>query len=840
MFNFRPKIENKIPDSPLIEEKPYIEDTEQNKEKSLTPEIIKKIYEKGRLYIMTTIISLGMFQVDKSGSEGNFDYFTSKFKNLPKEKSHEIYDDLNKILSPEDFSRYVQEEDSTLSTALLNDSARKVLTDLSSMFKFYSWDIAVNLGHYGDEKNINKITEKNTWEKVEEISGEFPLGQTPTISAIPYDHLEYLNDPVYFEGLKRLANLGMAENLNFYDKEIIAKVAKDDSLHEFLKKVNNIGPRFDMDLVSFLTASGPCPEGLNPEYWEHVLGRRSQLEKFLDSHPNRKVLDNSKGCYMSAAELEDLMEDSSGRYLKFFQDENNQESIKLLYSYGYTFQSMMFLLRSHYENMINEPAFLEVLRELKFINYKNDASNIWFHILDKSDSYYNFNTKEGFEALRVDLKRMSEPEKADIDQTLKHFRDLEQEKEKQKQIDFNDNIVFWLSNSGEDSAKFMKDPAIKVVFQLGYEKNPPAYLQSLEDAIRADWIMRVARNMYITKTPVTPENFEQTFYETVNLRTNKELIEKPLFKGRNVALFAHNEKWGDDTSMSKNSYSKENKGNPRFGKRATRDEIMNQHPTDFRTFKAKNTVESLERTESLFLEYVATHSDLTILVDAHGGEESIYLTQGIPKGNGLVNKNEELNGELIKIDVEELSSAFESRYDKGILDAPIIIMSSCYNQNFIRNLCEKIIEINKTKNKEIPLPIATGDSDYGQVSYSDGFSDFGGYFFKVLLKNKKETKIKDILEFEASEDFTTEISLFVPFTKETKNIKNKKIKQKVFYQITQHGGTPLNKTLALQYADDLLNKKINDKTASYWEYTNPQLAHEIRKTIEASSIEELS
>ncbi len=841
-------MESKVSSALPTEEKPDIQETKQKEEKSLTPEIIKKIYEKGRLYIMTTIISLGMFQVDKSGSEQNFDYFISKFKNIPKEKSHEVYDDLNKILSPEEFSIYCENDnDSLISNSVLDNKFREILVKLSSKFIFKSDDLFIDFSEKKEEeqnqKQLYKIDTEDSWKKIDEILKEFPSGYKPEISSIPYSHIEYLNDPVYFKALKRLASIKMTRDVAYCNNNNIKKIATDDDLFIILEKFNSLGPEFSAGIIDRFFESGTKPEYLDEEQWQKKLNFRNDFEHFLQSNPNAKIFEYGKGSKFESNGIINLMDDSSGRYIQFFEDKNNQKSIEFLRSIGYDFQSMYFLIRSNYENMVNEPEFLDALNELSVINRRGDSYSVWFHLLSKYDSYYNLDTKDGFEDLAHDLKRAKYKlgnSSVDFYKVRDKLEEITDKHTKNSNEIIKENVfeplVADMDTSYQHWDEFLKDPALEIITKLKYQNNIPKYLDTLDYFSKIDWMMRVARNMYIANTPITPEDFEKTFYETVSIRMDKELIEKSLFKNRNVAFFAHNERYGDDKKDKLTKYKLQNKGKNCFGKAEAMDAISKQQPDNLNIFRANNTSESLINTKKLFLEYIINNSNLTVVVDAHGNENAIYLTNGLPKSQELKNSVPTEGSDCVTF--EEIANAIEERYDKNIKDVPIFIMTSCYNQNFIRNLCEKIIEINSQKKKDIQLPIISGDAEYGQYAYSTE-SEFGNDFFDMILKNKSNSRIKDIIQIENG-TLTTNISLFVPFTKESKDINSKKIKQKIFYQITQHGGTPLNKTLALQYAEGLLSNTINDKTASYWEYTNKDLAHEIRKTIEDYNIELVS
>ncbi len=839
MFNFKPKMEGER-NEPIMEAQ--AQDTLiEKKEHFLTPERIKAIYERGRVFILATIISMGMFPAEKSGKERLYENFTEKFKNIPPGEGRKIFEDINEILKLEESSMYfAQDEDSTLPKVILDRHAREVMIKLSSMFQFTSWDVELTFGDDDDEKKILKIDDEILWKKLEELRNDFPRGMKPGISSTPYNNIEYLNDPIFFQGLKRLTRIGMTTGVGYCGKEKIQKVATDDSLYELLKKLNSSNTRFTAEVVQGIVVAGEKPEQMEEDHWQSLLDRRPNLEKFLQSSPNTKVLEYGKGVELGIGELEDIMNDETGKYAKFFEDEKNQESIEFLNGIGYNFQSMMFLLRYDYENMINEPVFLDVLEKLKFINANDDKFTVWGYILSKNHPYYNFDTKEGLEVLRHDLTLIKN-ENGELNDFYKLTDALNKSNEMHRKIDdpvMERNIFDKLKTESDTTKKnwenFSEDPALEIVYKLGYHKKVPKYLDTINQFTKADWIMRVARSMYIANTPITPESFEQTFYEIVGLRTDKELIEKSLFKNRNVALFAHNEKYGESKKNSLDKYEIKNIGNSKFGKSAVRNAILQQNPIDLTTFRAENTPESLIKTKKLFLEYVASKENLTIVADAHGGKNAIYFTQGIPKGSD--SKSSDLAQASEYVTTNELASAMEERYDKNIKDIPIILLTSCYDQDFIRKLCEEIIEINSQKGKDIPLPIASGDAEYGQYAYST-YDDFGSEFIGLILKNKAETKVKDIIEIENNHGLITNISLFVPFSKEIKGYNNKKVKQKVFYQITHTPTTPLQKTLALQYAEDLISKKVNEKTESYWAYQNPIWSREIKKIVEENSYE---
>ena len=180
-----------------------------------------------------------------------------------------------------------------------------------------------------------------------------------------------------------------------------------------------------------------------------------------------------------------------------------------------------------------------------------------------------------------------------------------------------------------------------------------------------------------------------------------------------------------------------------------------------------------------------------MLVDAHGGPDGIFLSQGAPDKAG----NLTVSVRNTYVSTYDVALAFEKRYDNGITDVPIFIYSACYSQDFIRGLNEYLSTINSKKNKNIHMPIAMGETEYGQqgfsaVTESDG-SEYGAKFFKLIFEGGNPStshtvRFKDVIQVEAGQrhlKMPSNISIFVPF--EQKQDKAKKRPRHTYYQIAQ-------------------------------------------------------
>jgi hypothetical protein len=360
----------------------------------------------------------------------------------------------------------------------------------------------------------------------------------------------------------------------------------------------------------------------------------------------------------------------------------------------------------------------------------------------------------------------------------------------------------------------MQDPAFEIIYQLHYDKKYPKSLEKLSEKEKAEWTMRIARNMHIMGVEITEENFNKILEETLEVRSNSEIAEKELFKDRNIAVFAGNEEWEEISLDDSVSIIKED----RFGDEKTIEGLRNKDPKNLELFKAKGDKEDYIKTYESFQIFVATKEKLTIVFDAHGSPYEIKGHQDYP--NDTKNKQDSLDVDFYgTMSPKLLSGMLIARYKNGITDTPIIITTSCFGQNFMRNLYEEINEKNNMWDIEVPLPIIITSTEYGQYGFSSHSSEYNNSLFENILKNENP-KIKDVFEIEAKRGEETgiysNISIFVP-AKDSRT----------YFQIAKNENKESEASKRL-FQDALERGLISDKNISLFEIRNPEEAAKIK------------
>ncbi len=377
--------------------------------------------------------------------------------------------------------------------------------------------------------------------------------------------------------------------------------------------------------------------------------------------------------------------------------------------------------------------------------------------------------------------------------------------------------------------EFSQDPAFYFILdRLNVLQKTPEYLKKFSNRERKDWILRVARNMYVSDIKPTEENFEQVFKKTLEMRNNQEILDQSLFTGRNVALFAHNEKWSEEEKFD------------RFGTSTTISALKDQSPENLTVFKAiENTEQNLVGQKRNLLDFLSSHDKVTLVVNAHGGPDAIYFTNGVPNKKGVIDKRNDFD----YVTVDELALTLEQRFDNGHTDVPILIFSSCYNQDFIRSLYDHVVRINDVKKKSIPMPIMCGSTEYGQFGYSDYDSKYKDKFLEAILDKKKNTKVKDLIEIEDSteeKDISTNPSLFIPIKESVANKKSKNAKKEVYFQIAEVQDKVKKQISHMEgFAQSVQDGTINAQTASYFEEVQPKTAKNVREVLKKKNVKEM-
>ncbi len=372
--------------------------------------------------------------------------------------------------------------------------------------------------------------------------------------------------------------------------------------------------------------------------------------------------------------------------------------------------------------------------------------------------------------------------------------------------------------SKKDRLEFglLQDPAFKIVYELDYEKKYPEALNDLSDREKAEWTIRTARNMYVTGVEITEENFNNTLEETIEARSNPEILEKSIFKDRNVAFFAGNEEWLDFRFKEDGRITLEKES--RFINEEISESLSSKNPKSLEIFKPEGEKNNYIEKYEEFQVYVATKEDLTLVFNTHGAPNEITGIQEYPDNVKKISDSIEIDF-YATISPEILSGMLVSRFKNGITDTPIIVTTSCFGQDFMRSLYEKILEKNKMWGMETPLPIIIASNEYGQYGFSSRSVMYNSQFLKNIL-DKDDFKIKDALEIEAKSGegtgIKTNISVFIPVN----NNKN-------YFQIAkdEHKESEASKRL---FQDALERGLISDKNISLFEITNPEEADKIR------------
>ncbi len=731
---------------------------EKSKKKPFSLESIRKHLNKGRVFLLSTIIALSSIKGDFN--EEHIIYakndLSDKFKNVTQEKESSIHDDLTKILTQEEITQY-SEQDSIMPEFLVNESIRQNIVKLDEIFDISIEDLNI-IEFATKERELTSFLENSkNWDLLLEIRKKFPKDEIPNIRFLPITSIEKLNNPEYVKGLDMLAELGLVGR-NFIMERDIVEIGQNDYFFKILKKITEAGAHIDFSIF----------EAKSIDFLE-------ELEKLTTSSKNMEVFKYSKDSSIGVSEMITLVNQSNDYWVGFFEKLENKETIEKLKKQGYTFSSFL-ALGENFATKINQKEYTEMLTEFsKVVSLdKIDIGQLrWF--LGYLQEYYNLDNKEDVQKVISALKGIKE---STADKKLFHSNigqlsdALMEDFKKDAGKNIFDNLLKDSQGYAENKEDFLGDPALRIIFKLNYQKDVPSYLECLSERERAEWLMRTARNMYISNKEINAQNFEQTFFETMELRTNKKIINQSLFKDRNIALFAHNQKWED--------------GSIRFGTDSAQKSIRKQNPRSLDVFRAGQTLESLDSTKNNFMKYIENKQNLTIIFEAHGSPGSVSLTEGIPQKDGSINMP---FGDA-SVNSSELAKSLTNRFDNGYSDRVIIMMGSCYNQDYIRNLCEELISLNETRDKKVPIPICLGDTEYRQYSFSDDV-EYGSLYLKALLECNTDTKIKDVIELEAGQSLidgynrSGVISIFVPIFLKNKFQNGDKKQLEIFYQIAE-------------------------------------------------------
>ena len=369
--------------------------------------------------------------------------------------------------------------------------------------------------------------------------------------------------------------------------------------------------------------------------------------------------------------------------------------------------------------------------------------------------------------------------------------------------------------SMQDPNEFRKDPSLSIVRKLGYDDKVPETIASLPDIQKAEWVMRTARAMYVMGLEPTAKNFDKTLKDIMEVSTEKEITNKKLFEGRSVALFAHNEEI-DYVSENKNGSTKIDSTRDTFGRLDVQNGILRQKPHNFEMFKSQyHSSKHIEKTKDEFRKYVRSHKDLTLVFDAHGLPDGVFLDNyGSDDVTGL--------------DFKSLALDLVTRYKNGFQDTAILIFTSCYSHDFIRNLYHEMDLQMQKEQLDIPLPVAIGTTEYGQVGLGFPALPYGSPFFERIL-SEQGTTVGDVLKVEAEHSGSgvmQNISVFVPW-----QITSSKKPKGSYFQIAENDKDKAQKVAETMYAEGVKNGAVDSRTAHLFEVEQPDKAEEIKRAL---------
>ncbi len=254
----------------------------------------------------------------------------------------------------------------------------------------------------------------------------------------------------------------------------------------------------------------------------------------------------------------------------------------------------------------------------------------------------------------------------------------------------------------------------------------------------------VTRNLYFQKKPITEKN---TFDELRNINvTQKEVEDLPLFNNRKVFVLANNEKI--DSELAKKYRLPDNKiDTSRFAPDKFIYNIQRQtaQPVNFQLAKNKKDLDEKD-IKTLLEEFSNGKEPSTFIFNGHGdSNDKLYYTNDTT------------------LSAEDLFNAYKKRWENRqpptkLSDRDIIILSSCYSSNFLRDfmeLCEK---------NNVPKPIVTSESEYGQYGTSEvATSQYNNHFLDII--NDKKTTLGSIIKINKTNPNNNPI-IYIPDEKE--------------------------------------------------------------------------
>lgn len=789
-----------------------------NKEKINFSESIKQIYKIGRRTILASFFTLGLINVEHSIDTSHEDIVSiqNSFDKINSVQSEGLADDFSKILNAKELHGLMMVLNSDHDNSeiqyykfFFNPEVRKKIISINNEFDVSFGDI-ISIGHSQEIQELiaSDNFNKEIIPKIKELRKLFSGNNNPPAQFIDIrEGFKCLDNPDYPKALSFVLDKTY-KPFNGRGKHTGTNIDKIYN-SSYFKKLTGI---LDDRNIFFNESIAECD----------TVSQQQEFLNFLNDEKNRKVLSLfNEQSPLGGYEMKVMVnKDNFESYWRpILEDAKFIKKLDTLEQYGFTLRNLFLMESNNVDKLIHQEDYFQ---GFMFFLKKESTSNSEYIIKTTESilSYYSDNKKVNLLDLEKDFDSITDSDD--------HLGDLNQKLLSTKWAPFNAVISRTTNKNEVNLIQFAEDPAIKnVINKMELFKNVPVCLNKFNPEEQKEWILRIARNMYISRLDPTIANFEQVFNETIRIRNNPELLEKSLFKNRNVLVFAHNEIYTNPLIKGSDR--------TRFGNEKTLNAIESQKTNELYVVRSSlNTPEDLQEKKGMFFDYISKNKNLTVLIAAHGSPDAIFLTQGVPDKNGKIAET----GKEEYVSPNEFAMALEQRFDNGVKDVPIFIFESCYNQNYIRSLYGVIDEINSTKNKDIPYPIMCGSTEYGQLGYSEYNSNYRDMLSEAMLDGKKNTKIKDLIEIEAGaaqKGIITNVSLFVPVTeiaKEKKEVSKESIVKKKYYQIAEVDENKIQQSHIQQYAKSVLDGSLDNQTASYFEQVQPKTAKSIRELLD--------
>ncbi len=746
----------------------------------------------------------------------------SYFSNIPTNRKAEVLNDFQQVIPSKverlHFSRYVGKRFPEL---LLQKSHMEFLKNLAVHFTIqqyqvrevshhpYHWDKKTGAIHEEKDKKTPLEELKNRRDAIAEITSVFPEGFKPGLDFLPVHEAKEFDDKRFVEGLKRAASVRF--EVGSYNKENVFKFLKDTRRQVLFKKIASQN-------INISEGIGDVPI--------------EKIQTFASLDAN--VLKNFSGSSIDKKTIELFSDPSLDKekkeWLEIFSSVELKKNFEVLKESGYSIEEIMLVPASFIRSLLSNNESLKTIMEFTQTVGQDEFGGLNF-FCDQTHwsigKFLDITKPEGVKKFNEVLSSMmKDGEEIDVDKIITKIT----------QAVLGDRLaslteMYPEGEKGANISDLSQDPAFQLILKLGYNEKAPKDLEGLSYREQTEWIVRTCRNLYQLGLPATPENFSEYYHKGREFRENPSISQMPLFAGRDVALFAHNEMIED--SLKAHTYIGDTVDMKRFGNDITVQGFRRQHPKSLEVFRAAQDLHDVKKIKSAFLEFIKTKSKATVVIDAHGNPHSFSFSEIPQKNENPSNENDK------EVSVPELARALIERSKNGHNEPLLFVTLACYNQDFIRNVSQYIDDYNRDSSGHVSMPIMVGTTEYGQYSFGDYSDKYRDRFNDALLSRPKgkPTTLGDIFKIEENtgkNGIHTNISIFVPFTGKDKEGKVKSIP----FQIAKTKEEQIKEEIfAKMYEQSVRDGAFADgKTASYYEAVSPEKAKEIRDSIDKPSV----